>query len=263
MKKRIKKILFFAVVICLLPIFFVGCEGKQPEKQVDTEQEKETVEFKAKVALVIDDWGYSKKLFNKTIALQTPVIFSVLPNLAYSSYIASEAHQAGYEVILHLPMESYSLIAAESEYLNAQMSQQEISDYLEKSLASVPYADGVSNHQGSRSTEDQKLMQKFFDVLSKKDLFFLDSCVTSDSCAQDIASSCGIKTAKREVFLDNESDFDYIKGQFEQLQETALEKGQAVGIAHARKETIEALEKLIPEARENNIKFVFLSDLIK
>ncbi len=237
----------------------MGCEGKQSEEKVETEEQ---LEVKAKVAIVIDDWGYSKKLLPKTIALETPVTFSVLPNLDYSAYIAYEAHQAGYEVILHLPMESYSLIAAEKEYLNTQMSEQEISDFLDRSLASVPYTTGVSNHQGSRATEDKELMQEFFDILSKKDLFFLDSFVTSNSCAQEVASSCGIKTAERAIFLDNESDFDYIKGQFEKLQEVALEKNQAVGICHARKASIEALEKLIPEAGENAIEFVFLSELL-
>jgi len=262
LKNKINKISFFIVIICIVPVFLMGCENKQSEEKLQTKQQKEQVELKAKVAIVIDDWGYSKKLLNKTIALKTPVTFSVLPNLDYSSCIASEAHQAGYEVILHLPMESYSLIAAEKKYLKAGMSQQEISDYLDKSLLSVPYAKGVSNHQGSRATEDEELMQEFFDILSKKDLFFLDSFVTCNSCAQDIASNCGIKTAERAVFLDNESNFDYIKSQFEQLQEVALEKSQAVGICHARKATIKALEKLIPEARENNIEFVFLSELL-
>jgi len=41
-----------------------------------------------------------------------------------------------------------------------------------------------------------------------------------------------------------------------------LEKNQAVGICHARKASIEALEKLIPEAGENAIEFVFLSELL-
>ncbi len=263
MKNKTNKIFFWIILVCLLPLFLIGCRDKQPEQQAKTKQKEEKVEFKARVAIVIDDWGYSKKLFNKTVALKTPVTFSVLPNLDYSSYIASKAHLAGYEVILHLPMESYSLIAAEEEYLKAGMSDREISDYLDKSLASVPYADGVSNHQGSKATEDKELMRQFFDILSKKDLFFLDSFVTCNSHALEVALSKGIKSLERAVFLDNESDFDYIKGQFKQLQEIALEESRAVGICHARKATIEVLEKLIPEAKENNIEFVFLSELLK
>ena len=263
MKNKTNKIFFSIILVCLLPAFLIGCQEKRPEKQAKVKQKEEKVEFKVRVAIVIDDWGYSKKLFNKTAALKTPVTFSVLPNLNYSSYIASEAHQAGYEVILHLPMESYSLVAAEEEYIKTGMSEREISDYLDKSLASVPYADGVSNHQGSKATEDKELMRHFFNILSKKDLFFLDSFVTCDSHAHEVALSKGIKSLQRAVFLDNESDFNYVKGQFEQLRKIALEKGRAVGICHARKASIEALEKLIPEAKENNIKFVFLSELLK
>jgi hypothetical protein len=241
----------------------MGCQAKPPaQEEAKTEKQGGKVDYKAKIAIVLDDWGYSKKLVNKTLGLKTPVTFSVLPNLAYSTYVAKEAHQAGYEVILHLPMESKSHLAAEKEYLNSQMNEEEISAFLEKSLESVPYADAVSNHQGSKATEDKELMQRFFVILSAKDLFFLDSCVTYDSCAAPTAADCGLKTLTRNVFLDNKSDFDYIKGQFEELQEKALERGEAVGIGHARATTIEALEKLIPEAKENNIEFIFLSELL-
>jgi len=43
----------------------MGCENKQSEENCKPSNKKKQVELKAKVAIVIDDWGYSKKLLNK------------------------------------------------------------------------------------------------------------------------------------------------------------------------------------------------------
>ena len=46
---------------------------------------------KVKVAIVIDDMGYDKKIFKKFVDLGIPLTFSILPGQRYSTGIANEA----------------------------------------------------------------------------------------------------------------------------------------------------------------------------
>jgi len=61
----------------------------------------------AKVAVVMDDFGYNMNNTDALFAIGEPVTLSILPNLRRSRDIAESARKHGYEVILHLPLESH------------------------------------------------------------------------------------------------------------------------------------------------------------
>ena len=48
-------------------------------------------------------------------------------------------------------------------------------ELLEKNIESVPGLSGVSNHQGSKATEDKRVMEIILKDLKKRNLFFFDS----------------------------------------------------------------------------------------
>jgi polysaccharide deacetylase 2 family uncharacterized protein YibQ len=143
------------------------------------------------------------------------------------------------------------------------MKKEEIIDALKRALESVPYAKGASNHQGSKATENYELMKIIFEELRSRKMYFLDSLVTSKSVCKKLAREAGIGFGRRDVFLDNKEDFEYIKGQFGQLVKRSRRAGFAIGIGHDREKTVAALAVLMPEAQKEGVKFVFLSELIK
>ena len=61
--------------------------------------------IKGKIAIIIDDWGYS--LHNLPVASQIkqPFTAAILPNLPYSLRVAEALQEQGKEVALHLPLE--------------------------------------------------------------------------------------------------------------------------------------------------------------
>jgi polysaccharide deacetylase 2 family uncharacterized protein YibQ len=78
------------------------------------------------------------------------------------------------------------------------------------------------------------------------------------------AKEFGVKAAKRDVFLDNESDNEeYIHGQLEELTRMAKEHGWAIGIGHPHPATINALRTWIAEANKQGITIVPLSRLMQ
>jgi len=219
-----------------------------------------------KIAIVLDDFGYNYKNVEAVFNLKTPVTFSILPYHPYSRTIAKRVHEKGYEEILHLPLEPYENeknVKPESNCITVNMKKEEALKKLTKALEDVPYATGISNHQGSKATEDEALMQAIFAELKTRKLFFLDSLVTSKSLCKKAAKDAGIGFGRRSVFLDNKEDLEYIRTQMQQLVKKAKKVGSAVGIGHDREKTIAALAILLPEAQKEGVEFVFLSELIK
>jgi len=221
---------------------------------------------RAKVAIVLDDWGYNLRYLNLLEEIDAPLTISILPNLRYSSKIAEIAKDSGKEVILHLPLEPERegrTIRLEEYTIITGMPEDEVRGNFARAISCVPYICGVSNHMGSRATKDNRLMSLIFAELKKRDLFFLDNLVTEESICRQLAGSMKVKFVSRDFFLDNLDDYEYIKKQFRKLCESAEKFGQAVGIGHAKRTTLKMLKEEIPLMQAKGIKFVFVSDLVK
>jgi len=216
-----------------------------------------------RVAIVIDDWGYDWSAAGGFLRLDIPLTCAVLPFLPGSQHYARMLHRAGLQVMLHLPMEP------ENSYLNpgpgaitTGMSEDEIRHRVRTALKSVPYAEGVNNHMGSRATADRRVMNVVMDELRRHGKYFLDSYTSSHSVAVQVASSLGVDCARNNRFLDHEPDVGYVKSRLRELIRLALQNGQAIGIGHVRQETLQALREVGPEFARAGVELVYLSDMM-
>lgn len=242
-----------------VPLFRLTLIHRIPAPKVT----KPTVPAKAKIAIVLDDWGYNVRNLADVLQIDEPLTLAILPNLRYSSTVAKKAKENNFELILHMPMEPKSKIKLELNTIYTTMNDNEIKSRLAKALKSVPYVSGVSNHEGSKATEDEKTMRAVFNELKKQELFFLDSLVTNESVCEPLTREMGIKFARRSVFLDNDDDPAYIKKQFEQLMDMAIKTGDAIGIGHDRANTVKVLREMLPEFKEKGIQLTYVSDLAR
>ena len=151
----------------------------------------------------------------------------------------------------------------EKDTIRTGMNDKEVLKRLDKDIDGVPGLKGVSNHMGSKSTEERKLMALIFKRLKKDNLYFFDSLTSNRSVCRDVAKAAGVKYARRDVFLDNENDTDYIEGQLMELEKTAFRKGRAIAICHDRGTTIDVLARVMPRMAIDGIKFVPLSELVE
>ena len=71
--------------------------------------------------------------------------------------------------------------------------------------------------------------------------------------------SRGVPTIRRHVFLDNEDNNNKIREQLYKLADKAELKGLAVGIGHAKTNTLKVLKQEIPRLKEHGFKFQFAS----
>ncbi len=219
-----------------------------------------------KIALIIDDAGYDRNNLSKFLDIGIPLTVAILPGETYSKQIASEAINQGCQIILHLPLEPYGYpeINPGSHAALTGMTNKQIRNLVKDNINSVPGICGVNNHMGSKFTANQKKMEEVIKVIGEHNLFYIDSKTSSDSVGYSTARRLGVKTAEREIFIDNKNNIDYVKTQLRKLASLAIKNGQAIGIGHFQKEmTPLAIKEIISEFKKQNIEFVFVSELVK
>jgi len=258
---RMKKNIFIIAVIIFVMLGFViilyrGVRSARP---------------KGLVAFVIDDWGYNRRNIDLLFQIERPLTISILPNLRYSTYVAEAVGKGGglYDIILHLPLESKSNMAAERNTIRTNMEEARILSLLEDNIKTVPGLIGVSGHQGSKATEEERVMRVILSALKKRGLFFLDSATTADSVCPDVARDIKLRFAQRDVFLDltDQTDLEnfeaYIRGQVQELASIAMKQGSAIGVGHNKRTTLKVIMDIIPELEEQGIKIVPLKELVR
>ena len=217
------------------------------------------------IALVIDDMGTNLQELDALTALRIVMTFSIIPQLPHATEVAETAHARGYEVMVHLPMEpkGYPQRRLEQNGLLMSLSDEEIDKQLRRYLELVPHAAGANNHMGSRFTEDSSKMLPVMLVLKQRKLFFLDSKTTTLSVGYSLAHEVGLKSAYRNVFLDNVQEVGAIRAQLQQAAQIARKRGYAIAICHPHKATLEALAQVLPGLKDEGITFVKMSQVVE
>jgi uncharacterized protein len=217
-----------------------------------------------RLAIILDDLGQDYAAAEAIFALPYPLTISVLPNNPHSVDIAAEAHRRGYEVMLHLPMESVSQRRAESHELRPGMSQREVSTLVNGFIAAVPDVAGVNNHQGSESTANVALMNELMLVLREHKLFYIDSRTTTATVAFDAARRAGVPAASRNVpFLDDVAEVGAVSRQLRLALREARAKNEAIAIGHPHPATLKALREVLPDAIAEGVRLVYASELVR
>lgn len=215
-----------------------------------------------RLTIVIDDLGGSLEQARDLLDLGLPVTFSIMPNLPHTRDIDAMAAKAGMEVILHQPMDARGTATQAAGTLRAGMTVPETAAILAAHLAQVPHAVGVSNHTGSKATEDAVLMAAVMTDLKGRGVFFLDSLTSAKSVAGKVAAKAQVPNLARTVFLDNERGQQPTLLMLAQVEKEARAKGRAVAIGHPYPETIAALAAW-DIRRDKSIALVTLSRQLK
>ncbi|WP_435928360.1 divergent polysaccharide deacetylase family protein [Dryocola sp. BD613] len=201
--------------------------------------------YAGKLAIVIDDFGYRPHQENQVLALPSDISVAVLPNAPHAREMATKAHNAGHEVLIHLPMAPLSKQPLEKDTLRPEMSSSEIERIIREAVNKVPYAVGLNNHMGSAMTSSLFGMQKVMQALEQYNLYFLDSMTIGNSQSMRAAEGTKVKVIKRKVFLDDTQNEADIRFQFNRAVALARRSGSAIAIGHPHPTTVRVLQQVI------------------
>ncbi len=216
------------------------------------------------IALVIDDFGYSlAEHIRDLLQLPCALTVSVIPGLPFSKEVAELAAASGKEVMVHMPMEAlHEQVEDRGFTLFVALSDEEVRARVRRGIAGVPHARGLNNHQGSRATADERVMNVLMEELRAQGLYFVDSRTNNKSVAAEVASRLGVPCVANGAFLDVDPDTASVRQQLWRLAQLAGRRGGAVGIGHARRNTLEVLRREIPKLAHQGYEFVAVSGLL-
>ncbi len=224
-------------------------------------KEKDTADL-PRVSIIIDDLGNNLTTDRSIKDIDADLTLAILP-FRNNTLEAARSLSGQQELILHLPLEPMSDKDIEEQMLTVDMTLEEQSTFLTASLEELgPYVKGVNNHKGSRFTSDREAMRTLLQLVQEKDRFFVDSFTIGDSQVASLAREMGIKTAVRDVFLDNSRDPEDIRARLLEVVQLAEENGEAIAIGHSTPETITVLREELPELKER-VNFVPVSEILK
>ena len=215
-----------------------------------------------RLAVVIDDAGLDLESQRVYQNIGVPFTLAVMPNKRYTSEAATEWSNHGLPVILHQPMEPVSGAGMEDKTILTSMSDDEIRDMLRESLAQLPQAIGINNHQGSKATIDYRVMSVVMGELSNRGLFFFDSHTNTITEADKAALAFGVPYARNDLFVDNSSDEADIRAMIREGAERAKKRGSYIIIGHCRPHTAAAFREMVPILQAEGIEFIYVSSLL-
>jgi len=212
---------------------------------------------------VIDDAGNNLRDLELFLNIDGPLTIAVLPGLPNSAEAARRVRAAGKEVFLHQPMESVGGTDPGPGAIRVGMGTDEIRAIINRNLDELWPVAGMNNHEGSRITMDEGIMEIILAVCRERGIPFLDSRTTAESAAARAAWRLGINIGERDVFLDNVPGRESIISHINMGLEKAEQKGSAIMIGHVwAPELAPLLAEMFPQLRERGYSFSTASEII-
>lgn len=239
---------------------FLGLNGFSPARAAATIRRTRQ---SARIALIIDDIGLSRRIAYNFMAIPAALTYAVLPRLPYSKSLAREIQSHGCEILLHQPMEPFDTqLSPGPGAVYVDDSVQRIEDTVVRNIQAVPNAVGVNNHMGSRFTSSNHKILTALQVIKREGLFFVDSLTSHRSCAYITARRINMNTGRRDAFLDISRRPDDVINRLYQLVNCALYTGSAIGIGHPYPETVAAIHQFCAEIKGTGVEIAPISSVL-
>ena len=243
----------------------VGINGAQTHA-IALKKNAEIARTAGRIAIVIDDFGYQDQALIRAFCdLPQPITFSIFPGERHTAWTAQQAKKKNHGVMVHLPMEpiGYPERNPGPDAIFVDDAPEKIAALTQNALSAVPHARGMNNHLGSRVTQNADVMKVVLQIVKQRDFFFLDSMTSPQSVAYTIAREMGIRSGRGAMFLDLADGEGAIAKRLYALAARARQEGTAIGIGHAKRETLSALQRVLPELTEQGFTFVLGEDIVE
>lgn len=198
------------------------------------------------ISIVITGMGL-RQSSTRTSIEDLPAAFT----LAFSPYgrdlenWAESARQFGHETLLMLPMEPIRYPAnnpGPDTFLRDASTSENI-EKMQRVMGRMQGYVGLINDMGSAFTASEDAMKPILVEAKNRGLMFVDARSTHFSVASALASDLDLPNAHNNRFLDHSPSEDSIRSMLSALEQTALSRGAAVGVARPLPVTLRLLQE--------------------
>ena len=209
------------------------------EKQNINKEEKALIN-KPKLSIVIDDITLQSQV-NKINDIGYTINIAFMPPTKQHKNSAKIAQKLPFAIV-HLPLQATITRFEEENTLKVGDSYEKIEKRIATIRKQYPNVIYTNNHTGSVFTAHEKSMDMLLKALKKHNFTFIDSRTTGKSVAKKLTKKHGMPYIARNIFLDNNKDFNYIQNQLKKAIRIAKKTGSAIAIGHPYPITMKVLK---------------------
>ncbi|MDA0782345.1 MAG: divergent polysaccharide deacetylase family protein [Rickettsiales bacterium] len=204
------------------------------------------------IVVILKGLGLSASTTQSAMELPKSVTFGLSPYSATINDWAEKAKKQGREVVLHIPMETkdYRLNDPGPYALLTQSSKEDNITRLNMLLGLVKGYEAVYSEKEEVFTHTLSSSKPVLQALKNKRKFLIFGGGYADFSLIQLANELEYPLLVNDFILDDDISQDSINAKFKEVEETALEKGYVVVMAHPYPITIRMLERWLPEAEE-------------
>lgn len=219
------------------------------------------------VSIVIGGLGINRTVTQQAISnLPADVTLSFAAHAPNLQNWIDQARRAGHEVLLELPMESYSFDATEpgSEFaLKSDSSQSDNLQNLDRMLSRGQGYFGITNFNGDKFLARSDAVAPVIDHLSKAGLGFVFDGAFSAPSLPVMAASSKLPFSQAYTLLDLVPDSTNIDLELSRLQAKASAGGGAVAFGFAYPQTIDSVSRWAANLSGSGLVLVPASTTLK
>jgi polysaccharide deacetylase 2 family uncharacterized protein YibQ len=242
-----------------LPI--VGPDGRRP---MDQYARPWSGAHGTRIAIVVSGLGLSQTGTQRAIQqLPEEVTFAFAASGNSLQRWMQEARRGGHEILLQVPFEPFDYPANDPgpDTLLTSKSGAKNVDSLHRAMGEITNYTGIMNYQGGRFLSDPAALEPVMRDIGKRGLLFLDDGTSAQSKTAAVAKGTELPYAFADVQLDRQVDVNVILQKLDELERVAKRNGQAIGVASAFDESIDAISRWTEEAAMRGIEIVGISAL--
>jgi len=236
----------------------------QPRWQQYARKEFSNPEQKPTVTIVLVGLGLSKTHTNMAMQLPKSIGLSFSPYPKNIEEWTQQAHEAGYEVFLDVPMEpeNYPLADAGPYALLTSHEEATLKENLQWMQTRTPYFLGMVSPIREKFTEFTQSTATALNILKSKEMLFVRAKPEISEPFRKAIQMTGMPAITSDMVIDQVISASEIHASLKNLVAIAKENTMAVGIAHPYPVTIKLLQKWEKEWEKQGVVLAPVSALV-
>jgi polysaccharide deacetylase 2 family uncharacterized protein YibQ len=218
-----------------------------------------------RIAIVLSGLGLSQTGTQRAIKqLPEEITFAFAASGNSLQRWMQDARRGGHEILLQVPLEPFDY-PANDPGPDTLLTSKPVAHNLEslhRAMGEITNYTGIMNYLGGRFLSDPKAMEPIMRDIGKRGLLFLDDGTSAQSKTAVVAKGTELPYAFADLQLDSQVDVSTILQKLDELERIARRNGQAIGVASAFDESIDAISKWSEEATMRGIEIVGVAALV-
>jgi len=248
-------------------IVFRSANPRYPKVNLKLRRSGRSFSGAARMAIIIENFGFeATQTITEYLSFPHPLTVSLVAAEKRAPWTAKIAGEYKKEVILLLPMEPLpqaELAKHRQAMVMVHHSEERIRNSISLAANSIPELSGVSNFHGRRVMEDSRAMEIILAETGRRRSYFVYTETTRNSIIPALCSKHKVPCAPIQGSIETSDSPERIREKLRRFSMAAERTGRIIVKAPPTDAFIAVLKEELETMRQNGIKLVYVSDLVK